>query len=286
MKGFLRGILTIWITVLLMTFTLLLSVKGIIIDTADTMMKKELTENIVNTIVENSSSDISDEVLDEVKDTIENNPEIKQMMDKYFNQALDILSSDDSTERIDVSKELSGLIDEGEKILNNHGITMTEEQKEELNSIASSDEINNLVNDTIQEVKEDLPSSTRGILKTYKSLTSGSMKVGVIILIIVSLVLIALLKKSYYKWLSNFGGALLVSGIIIGVVFSLLFNTLLSIIEAEEDLGISVSSLNTNGYILIFLGVTSIVLNIVISKFLTKKKETPTLSEEQQESAS
>ena len=281
MKGFLRGILTVFITVLLMIFTLLLSVKGIIIDTADTMMKKELTENIVNTIVD-SSSDISDEVIDEVKDTIENNPEIKKMMDKYFDQAIDILSSDDSTGRIDVSKELSGLIDEGEKILNNHGITMTEEQKEELNSIASSDEINNLVNDTIQEVKEDLPSSTRGILKTYKSLTSGSMKVGVIVLIIVSLVLIALLKKSYYKWLSNFGGALLVSGIIIGVVFPLLFNTLLSIVEAEEDLGISVSSLNTNGYILIFLGIVSIVLNMVIPKFITKKRETPTLSEEQE----
>jgi len=176
MKGFLRGILTVLMTVLLMVFTLFISVKGIIIDTADTMMKKELTDNVVNTIVENSTSDISNEVIDEVKDTIERNPEIKQMMDKYFDQAIDILSSNDSTEKIDVSKELNGIINEGEKILNNHGITMTEEQKEELNSIASSDEINHLVNDTIQEVKEDLPSSTKGMLKTYKSFTNSSGK--------------------------------------------------------------------------------------------------------------
>jgi len=285
MKGFLRGILTVLMTVLLMVFTLFISVKGIIIDTADTMMKKELTDNVVNTIVENSTSDISNEVIDEVKDTIERNPEIKQMMDKYFDQAIDILSSNDSTEKIDVSKELNGIINEGEKILNNHGITMTEEQKEELNSIASSDEINHLVNDTIQEVKEDLPSSTKGMLKTYKSFTNGNMKIGVIAFIIVSLILIALLKKSYYKWLSNFGGSLLVSGIILGIIFPFLFNTLLNIVEAEDDLGISISSLNTNGYILIFLGVICVVLNMAISRLMSKKREEFTLPEEQ-ESAS
>lgn len=284
MKGFLRGILTVWITVLLMTFTLILSIKGIIIHTADKMMKKELTDHVVSTIVENSASDISDEVIDEVKDTIQNNPEIKQMMDQYFDQALDILSSDGSTEKIDVSKELNGLIDEGEKILNDHGFTITEEQREELNSIASSEEINNLVNDTIQEVKEDLPSSTKGMLKTYKSLTSGSMKVGIIVLIIVSLVLIALLKKSYYKWLSNFGGSLLVSGIIVGVIVPFLFNALLNIID-EQDLGISISSLSMNGYILILLGILSILFYMIIPKFIMKRKETPTLPEEQ-ESAS
>jgi len=285
MKGFLRGILTIWITVLLMAFTLLLSIKGIIINTADTMVKKELTDNVVNSIVSNSSSDISDEVIDEVKDTIENNPDIKKMMDKYYDQALDILSDESSQKKIDVSKDLNGIIDEGEKILNNHGITLTEEQKEELNTIASSEEVNQLVNDTIQEAKEDLPSGTRGMLKTYKSLTSGTMKVGVILLIIVSLVLIALLKKSYYKWLSNFGGASVVSGIMIGVVLPFLFNTLLNIVEAEDDLGISISSLNTNGYILIFLGVIAIALNMIIPKFMNRNKEIKDLSKEQ-ESAS
>lgn len=284
MKGFLRGILTVWITVLLMAFTLLLSVKGVIIHTADTMMKKELTDHVVSTIVENSASDISDEVIDEVKNTIQNNPEIKQMMDQYFDQALDILSSDGSTGRIDVSKELNGLIDEGEKILNDHGVTITEEQREELNSIASSEEINNLVNDTIQDVKEDLPSSTRGVLKTYKSLTSGSMKVGIIVLIIVSLILIALLKKSYYKWLSNFGGSLLASGIIVGVILPFLFNALLSLID-EGDLGISFFSLSTNGYVLIALGIISIVLYMIIPKLIMKKKKDSTLPEEQ-ESAS
>ena len=125
MKGFLRGILTVWITVLIMVFALTFCVKGVIIDTADTMMKKEISNHIVDAVQDNNSG-ISEEIIDEVKDTIENNPEIKKMMDQYFNQALDILSNDTSTGNIDVSKELNGLIDEGEKILNNHGITITD----------------------------------------------------------------------------------------------------------------------------------------------------------------
>ena len=284
MKGFLRGILTVWITVLLMVFTVTFCVKGIIIDTADTMMKKEISNQVVDTIVNNSSSEISDEVIDEVKDTIENNPEIKKMMDQYFDQALDILSSNDSTGKIDVSKELNGFIDEGEKILNNHGITITEEQREELNSIASSDEVNQLVNDTIQEVKEDLPSGTKGILKTYHSLASGNMRIGMIALIIISLVFIALLKKSYYKWLSNFGGALLTAGIIIGIVVPFLFHTLLSIIEVEDHFDVSISSFNTSGYILILLGVLSILLYILIPRLVSKKKKT-SIETEQPESS-
>lgn len=270
MKGFLRGLLTIWITILLIIFGLVLSIKSILIDTADTMIKKEISNNIVSEIKNYENEEISEEVITQIKDTIENNKEIKKIIDTYFDKALDILVND-STEKIDVSNDLNILIDEGEKILNDNGITITEEEKKELLSMVSTDEVNNLVNNTIVEVKENLTSETKTILDTYKFLTSNTFKLILVSLIIISLLLIALLKRSYYKWLSNFGSSSIVAGLIVGVLLPFLISTILSSIKTEEIV-ISTSSLNTYGYILIAIGMLSIILNIVISKILSKDK--------------
>lgn len=270
MKGFLRGLLTIWITILLIIFGLVLSIKSILIDTADTMIKKEISNNIVSEIKNYENEEISEEVITEVKDTIENNKEIKKIIDTYFDKALDILVND-SAEKIDVSNDLNILIDEGEKILNDNGITITEEEKKELLSMVSTDEVNNLVNNTIVEVKENLTSETKIVLDTYKFLTSNTFKLILVSLIIISLLLIALLKRSYYKWLSNFGSSSIVAGLIVGALLPFSISTILSSIETEEIV-ISTSSLNTYGYILIAIGMLSIILNIVISKILSKDK--------------
>lgn len=279
MKGFLRVLLTIWITLLLIVFGLVFSLKGILINTADTMIKKEISNNIVKELENYPSEEIPDDVITQVKDTIENNEEIKKIMNTYYDKVLDILVSD-SNERIDVSKELDAIINEGEKILNDNGITITEEEKQELLSMVSTDEVNNMVNNTIIEVKENLTGETKVVLDTYKFLTSNTFKLILISLIVIALLLIALLKKSYYKWLSNFGGASIVTGVIVGILLPLLINTVLSSVEAD-GIEISTISLNTYGYILIAVGVLSIILNIAISKVAIKNNKIEEVEQEE-----
>lgn len=268
MKGFLRGLLTIWITLILITLALVLSLKGILVNTADTIIKKEISTKVVDEIKNYKSDEIPEEVINEVKDTIENNKEIKKLMDTYYDKVIDILVND-SNEKIDVSNDLNIIIDEGEKILNDNGITITKEQKYELLSMVSIDEVNNMVNDTIIEVKENFTGETRVVLNTYKFLMGTTFKLVLIALLVISLLLIALLKKSFHKWLSNLGCASIISGVVVGIIMPYIIDFILGMID-NDSLTISTNTLNTYGYILIAIGVLSIIINIVISKLLEK----------------
>lgn len=271
MKGFLRALLTIWMTLLLITFGLVLSLKGILIDTADTIIKKEISNKVVDEIKNYKSEEIPEEVINQVKDTIDNNKEIKKLMDTYYDKVIDILVNE-SNEKIDVSNDLNTIIDEGEKILNDNGITITKEEKDQLLSMVSTDEVNNMVNDTIIEVKENLTGETKVVLDTYKFLMGNTFKIILITLLVVALLLIALLKKSFYKWLSNLGGTSIASGIIVGILMPYFVDLLVGMID-NDSLVISTNSLNTYGYIMIVFGILLIILNVVISKILEKIEE-------------
>lgn len=274
MKRFLRGILTIWIVILLMVFGLVLSLKSIVIDTADNIIKNEIKNNIVSVIENYNDEKISDEVIEEIKNSIENNEEVKKLMNTYFDKIVSILSDKNSNERIDVSSELNNIINDGEKILNDYGITLSSDDKQELLSIVSTEEVNNLVNDTIVEIKSNLNSQTKVVLDIYSFVIGKTFKLILIALIIVTLILIALLKKSYYKWLSNFGTSSITVGIIIGVLIPLSISSILKTISPNNDAVISTVSLKNYGYILIILGLIAIILNQIISKLLVKDDNT------------
>lgn len=281
MKGFLRGLLTIWMTLILITLGLVLSLKGILVNTADTIIKKEISTKVVDEIKNYKGEEIPEEVINEVKDTIENNKEIKKLMDTYYDKVIDILVND-SNEKIDISNDLNTIIDEGEKILNDNGITITKEQKDELLSMVSTDEVNNMVNDTIVEVKESFTGETKVVLDTYKFLMGNTFKLILITLLVISLLLIALLKKSYYKWLSNLGSASIAAGVIVGILMPYFIDFILGMVDTD-GLTISTTSLNTYGYILIGIGLLSIIINIVISKILEKNSKSEVLEDSKED---
>ncbi len=269
MKSFCRGILTVFITIALIGLGVSFGLKGMLIDTADTLIKKEVKNSIVDVVEDYTNDSISEEVIREVENTIENNEEIKKIVDAYYRSILDVLSDKETELNINVTEELTGLIDEGEKVLKDYGIEITPEEKQELLSIVSSEELNDLASSAITEAKQNMTSETKMILDVYQFLTSSELKIILILSIVVFLLFIALLKKSVYQWFSNFAIAAISSGIVIGILFPFLVDSALKLLE-EESLNLSLSSFTTYGYILIGLGILSIIVNLVASNLLKK----------------
>ncbi len=269
MKSFCRGILTVFITIALIGLGVSFGLKGMLIDTADTLIKKEVKNSIVDVVEDYTNDSISEEVIREVENTIENNEEIKKIVDAYYRSILDVLSDKEAELNINVTEELTGLIDEGEKVLKDYGIEITPEEKQELLSIVSSEELNDLASSAITEAKQNMTSETKMILDVYQFLTSSELKIILILSIVVFLLFIALLKKNVYQWLSNFAIAAISSGIVIGILFPFLVDSALKLLE-EESLNLSLSSFTTYGYILIGLGILSIIVNLVASNLLKK----------------
>ena len=173
MKKFLRGILSIWIVLLLFVLGFVLSFKSIVIDTTDTLIKKEITNNLTATLKEYSENEMSEEAIDKIQDAIENNKSLQNLMESYYDKMIEILS-ENTNETIDITKDLKSIIDEGEEILKDYGITITEDEKEELLKAVAEEDVNTLVNDSIKELKETMPKEARNVLEIYKFLTSNN----------------------------------------------------------------------------------------------------------------
>lgn len=269
MKKFLIGILTLIMTIVLIAFGLVINLKSMVVDTIDVVVKKEITNEIVNYIEDNTDFN-KEEVKTSIDKVLNENETIKKTVDSYLDRFMDIMN-DKKVNDIDLSKELESIINDSEPILKEYGITISEKDKKELLETVSSEEINKAFNETITEIKGDMPTEVKMALDIYNFVTSTTFKLILIGGVVVLLIFIALLKKSYYKWLSNFGGSLFISGIVIGILLPIVLDALLK--EIGNGVTISSGSFSTYGYISICMGIVAIIINIIIPKIINKNKE-------------
>lgn len=262
LKAIIRGILTICIIVLLAIFGIVSNVKNIVVDLTEGVIVKELKTDLVEAVEELKNEKLSNEMVEKIESEIENNETIREVLNEYYDKIIDVLNSDGDVD-IDVSKELESLVNDGEKILNEFDISLTKEEKKAIIEALSSEEINSIVNDSINEVKNNMNSDTKLVINVYSFITSMTFRMILISLIALAILLIALLRKSVYGWLLNFGIASIIAGLLMGVVLPLLTTQFIAELEAESGITLSISPINNYGYILIGLGIISIVLKRV-----------------------
>ena len=269
MKKFLISILTLIITLALIVLGLTFNLKSMIIDTTDIILKKEITNQITDYLADNTDYNKED-IKKSIDKVLNENELIKKTVNTYMDKFINVLNDKEVTD-IDLSQELESIINDSEPILKEYGITISEEDKKELLNEVSGEEINKTFNESVMEFKKEMTSEDKTILNIFNFITSTSFKLMLIGGVIVLLILIALLKKSFYKWLSNFGMSLIFSGIVLGILIPLLMDTIIK--EIGEEFIISYSSFSTYGYVSIGIGVILIVINILIPKIINKKKE-------------
>lgn len=270
MKIFTRGILTIWITILLIVFGLVINIKSFVVNIADGVIKNELKTNIVEVIENYPNYEIPKESIKEIEKQIDNNQTIKEIINKYYDKVIDVLSSNNSVE-INIKEDMKYLLDNSEEILKDYGVTLSSEEKDALLSIVASDEINTIVNDSVNEVKNNLSSDLKMAIDIYNFITSTIFKIILIVLVAIALLLISLLYKNYYGWLFNFGVSAIIVGVFYGMIAPLIFNQTIANLISENKIIISLTTLNIYGYILLSLGIISIIIKILIVKKATTK---------------
>lgn len=265
LKSFLIGVFTTLLTLILFVLGITLNLKYTITDTVGVVVKEGITNNIVDTIAENSEID-KEEIRTEINKVLEDNPTIKKTVEDCFDKAMDILNGKDIAE-LNLQNEIEKVINENESTLKEYGITITEEDKQEILDYVSSEEFNNQFNDSIKDIKNEMPSYAVKIFNIFNLVISQTFRLILICSVIILIILISLLKKSFYKWLSNFSVATIINGILYSTVFVLLEE----ILKNSEEIKISLSSFKLYGFIMIVLGILSIILNIVFKKIIIKQ---------------
>lgn len=269
MKKIILGILTIFITILIFVFSIVSNLEKTVMNTVDNILAEELTNTLVDVVQKNSN--ISKETIEKkMAKVLEETEGVENIINSYIEKIIDMAKGKE-IEEINVTKEIESILTQSESILKEYDITITEEQKKELFAKIEEYNINKELNDSLKELQNAIPSEVKTSLEIYEFVRSTTFKMILIGGILLFLIFIAFLKKSYYKWLTNLGFSLIANGLLLVLGVSFTWEYIKSMTTKIEYF--SFKDFTNFGYSLLGLGCLCILIYIVVSIILKKKKE-------------
>lgn len=271
MKTFIRGILT---TVLVFTFTLIPTIMY-----AEQIVNQEIIgtygkEEVIKQMSEslkNEFPEITDENIKELEDSLRTNETIDNLMNKYTDKIMKDLTTDE-IEDINIEEDLKTFMEENKTTIEQAtGQSISDEKLDELlEEVTQNEDINASYKKMIEEAKNSMPEEGQVVLNRYQSVTTDNFMMGLIITSIISIVIIALLKKPYYKWIVNIAIAGIVSSLFIALIGGSIALVLNVAIETET-VGISAMPMLITSGIMLLVSIVLIVINSILDSRKAKR---------------
>lgn len=271
MKTFIRGILT---TVLVFTFTLIPTIMY-----AEQIVNQEIIgtygkEEVIKQMSEslkNEFPEITDENIKKLEDSLRTNETIDNLMNKYTDKIMKDLTTDE-IEDINIEEDLKTFMEENKTTIEQAtGKSISDEKLDELvEEVTQNEDINASYKKMIEEAKNSMPEEGQVVLNRYQSVTTDNFMMGLIITSIISIVIIALLKKPYYKWIVNIAIAGIVSALFIALIggsIALVLNVAIEI----ETVGISAMPMLITSGIMLLVSIVLIVINSILDSRKAKR---------------
>ena len=272
MKTFIRGILT---TVLVFTFTLIPTViyaeKTINNDLIGQYFKKEITNQMTKVITEDLEG-LSEEEYNKIKDTIENDEEINAFVEKYSNRIIKDLSKD-KIDDINLEEDIKKILYENKDIIEKAiGRKITDEQLDKaIEEVFESEKVENSYQQIIEEARQEMPKDAQTMIDGYNTITSDEFIIISVIVSVISIIIIAILKKPYYKWIVNIGIAGIIAALFVALIggsISLIINLVIESIEGNMQIE-PTPMLITSG-IMLAISIILIVINHILDNRMKK----------------
>lgn len=268
MKTFIRGILT---TVLVFSFTLIPTIiyaeKTINNDLIGEYFKEEITSQITETMIDNLDG-LSTEEYNKVKNDIENNKEINAFIEKYSNRILEDLSKE-KVDDVNLEEDIKNLLHGNKELIEQAvGEKVTDEELDQaLDTVFTGEDAEYSYQEIIKEVRNELPADAQVMVDGYNTLTSQQFVIVSIIMSVIAIVIIALLKKPYYKWIVNVGIAGIISALFIALIggsISLLVSVVINSIN--QTIKVSATPMLITAGIMLVVSIGLIVINNILDK--------------------
>jgi len=190
---------------------------------------------------------------------------VQQLLEDYINKTISSINNPEELENIDFEKDAMDYIKQNkDKIEQATGIEITDETLNKVQNNLEEKELNNVVKQRIKNTSKNLTKEEKTILKAYSRFVSSTCRIIMISIFILNLLLIAIINKSFTKWINNFGISLLIGGI--ETIF-LSFALKIIINFKNSFINFNISILIKWGFIIGVLGLIIImVYNIIIKK--------------------
>ena len=275
MKTVIRGFLT---TLLIAIFTILATTiyvdKTINEDVLGTYLKDSISSQLTDNIEEQYPK-LTGEKYEQLEEKIKNNESLNSFIEKYKDQIMNDMTGEDvNPEDVDLKEDIKQLLLENKEYVEQAtGVEISDEEYEAAIDEAFDREDPNIVySQIIKDTKQTLSEDDKNLIKGYQFITSNQFIMILSITAVVVTLLIALLKKPYYKWIVNLGIAGFVSGIlisIIGVGITLMINMIIN--TNEITFSISSVPMLITAAIMIVISIILFILNAVLDNHKEKK---------------
>ncbi len=274
MKKFLTVLLTFCLCMLLLVLGISLCFKSIFMDTIESVMiKNDMADEISDSLYEQYGINAN-----EITSRIENDDDINRVMSevimKYIDQLAEDISSSEEVSNYDIRKDIVAIIRDNRDVFKKYGTEIDDADIERvISDLEDNEEINSVYREVVMNYKNEMTDGQRQLINIYNVISSTKFMMIVICIIVVSLLLIGIVKKSFYKWLFNISLSSILCGIAFGVILPLGIELIYESIRETFVLdGVIVfDSLYRYGYFLIVIGIICGVIYLIIRNTRARK---------------
>lgn len=271
MKKFLNVFLTIIMVCVIIVLCINLSIRKMSAKTvADAIVIQEVSGK-VREVLNESFLDVSNENIDKVEDVIKGNDALDNITGEFLDQVTYTINNDKEIETTGILEGITDVIDKSIPELEEAiGKKISQEQIDKIKTKLTNKDslLQNKIKNTVEKIQTSAPK-TKQIIKTYDILSNNLTKIICIIGIIIIVVLLGVINKSYFKWTLFSGIGLLVSGILLGLFLPLAVNAMEFMIGMRilgMSIDIPIDSLWMSGLICGGIGIVLLVIYMILNR--------------------
>ena len=237
---------------------------------ADAIVIQEVSGK-VREVLNESFPDVSNENIDKVEDVIKGNDALDNITGEFLDQVTYTINNDKEIETTGILEGITDVIDKSIPELEEAiGKKISQEQIDKIKTKLTNKDslLQNKIKNTVEKIQTSAPK-TKQIIKTYDILSNNLTKIICIIGIIIIVVLLGVINKSYFKWTLFSGIGLLVSGVVLGLFLPLAVNAMEFTIGMRilgMSIDIPVDSLWMSGLICGGIGIILLVIYMVLNR--------------------
>ena len=271
MKKFLNVFLTIIMVCVIIVLCINLSIRKMSAKTvADAIVIQEVGGK-VKEVLNESFPDVSNENIDKVEDIIKGNDTLNNITGEFLDQVTYTINNDKEIETTGILEGITDVIDKSIPELEEAiGKKISQEQIDEIKTKLTKKDslLQNKIKNTVEKIQTSTPR-TKQFIKIYDILSNNLTKIICIIGIIIIVVLLGVINKSYFKWTLFSGIGLLVSGILLGLFLPLAVNAMEFMIGMRilgMSIDIPVDSLWMSGLICGGIGIILLFIYMILNR--------------------
>lgn len=271
MKKFLNILLTVIMVGVTIILCVNLSIRTMSTKTVTNAVVVQEASTGIKEILNSTFPDVSNETIDKVEDVIKNNDTLNNVTGDLLDQITESINNGSEVKTDEILSQLSDALDKSiPEIEEAIGKEIPQEQIDKIQTkLADKDStLQNKIKSTVEKIQTATPG-TKQFIKTYSTLSDTFTRVACIISLIVIIVLLGVINKSYFKWTLYSGISSLSSGIIIGLFLPLVVNAMEFTIGMRVlgmSIDIPVDSLHFSGLICGVIGVVLIIVYMILKR--------------------